>query len=59
MAQTDRDALLALYDATDGPKWTNNTSWNTDADLSEWHGVKLNGEGRVAELSLDENNLRG
>eukprot|EP00752_Nemacystus_decipiens_P016381 g14643.t1 len=59
MAQTDRDALSALHNATDGPKWKNNTNWNTDADLSEWYGVKLNGEGRVAELSLGNNNLRG
>ena len=58
MAQTDRDALLALYNATDGPNWKNKTNWNTDADLSEWHGVDVN-EGRVAKLRLIGNNLRG
>ena len=24
---TDRAALVALYDATEGPNWTNNTNW--------------------------------
>eukprot|EP00752_Nemacystus_decipiens_P008486 g7583.t1 len=59
MAQTDRDALNALYHATDGPRWWKSTNWNTDAALSEWHGVVLNDEGRVKQLKLDANNLRG
>ncbi|CAM9780244.1 unnamed protein product, partial [Ectocarpus sp. 12 AP-2014] len=25
----------------------NNTSWGTDADLSQWHGVGVNDQGRV------------
>ena len=59
MAQTDRDALLALYNATDGANWENGTSWNTDAPLSGWYGVETNGEGRVWTLSLNYNSLRG
>eukprot|EP00752_Nemacystus_decipiens_P005495 g4975.t1 len=59
MASTDRDALLALYTATDGPNWKENRNWNTYADLSEWDGVSVNGEGRVVAISLDFNNLRG
>ncbi|CAN0318444.1 unnamed protein product, partial [Scytosiphon promiscuus] len=59
MAPTDRDILVALYEATDGPNWTNSSNWNTDAELSEWYGVKLNGEGRVVKLSLNNNNLAG
>ena len=59
MAPTDRDVLVALYNATDGPNWGNSSNWDTDTDLSEWYGVKLNGEGRVVELSLFGNNIRG
>ena len=30
----DRDALVALYNATGGPNWTNNSGWLTDAPFS-------------------------
>ncbi|CAN0571569.1 unnamed protein product, partial [Laminaria digitata] len=59
MASTDRDALVALYNATDGAHWKRKTNWNTSADLSQWHGIKVNGQGRVVELHLSDNNLRG
>ena len=36
---TDRDALEALYNATDGPNWTNNSNWLSDRPIGEWHGV--------------------
>ena len=32
-------ALVALYNATDGPNWEDNTNWLTDALLSDWAGV--------------------
>ena len=35
-------ALAALYNATDGPNWTNNTNWLTDAPLDDWAGVSAN-----------------
>lgn len=59
MAQTDREALGALYNATGGPNWTQNKNWNMDADLSEWHGIETNDQGRVVDLSLESNNLQG
>ncbi|CAN0326977.1 unnamed protein product, partial [Scytosiphon promiscuus] len=58
MAPTDRDVLVALYSATDGPNWKKNTNWNTGAPLSEWYGVTAD-QGRVVELRLDNNNLQG
>ena len=48
----DRAALVALYEATDGPNWTDNTNWLSDAPLGEWHGVETDGAGRVVELDL-------
>ena len=45
----NREAVLvALYNATDGPNWTDNENWLTDAPLSEWAGV-----GSYAEWSED------
>ncbi len=58
-AETDRAALVALYDATDGPSWKNSANWLTDAPLSDWHGVSTDGNGRVTELILTENVLKG
>ncbi|CAN0168804.1 unnamed protein product, partial [Ectocarpus sp. 13 AM-2016] len=59
MASTDRDSLLALFNATDGANWKNNNRWGTDADLSQWNGVGVNDQGRVVELDLRYNKLRG
>ncbi len=54
----DRAALVALYDATGGDSWTNNTGWKSNDSLGDWHGVNtLNG--RVTALSLNNNSLTG
>lgn len=56
---TERDALIALYDATNGDAWTNNTNWCTDADLSEWYGISMDNNGKVSSINLSSNNLTG
>ena len=56
---SDQDVLTALYEATDGPNWTNSQNWLTDAPLDDWHGVSVDGEGRVTSLDLRENGLNG
>ena len=48
----DRAALVALYNATDGPNWLNSENWLTDAPLGEWYGVETNASGRVIRLVL-------
>ena len=58
-AQTDREALVALYNATNGPNWTNNTNWVSEAHLGQWHGVSTDESGRVNNLELVDNNLVG
>ena len=55
---SDRDVLVALYNATDGPKWTNSTNWLSDQPLGDWHGVTTS-NGRVTKLELRENQLKG
>ena len=55
----DRAALAALYHATDGPNWRNNTNWLTDQPLHTWYGVTTDDSGRVTELSLRDNRLNG
>ncbi|CAN0303503.1 unnamed protein product [Ectocarpus sp. 6 AP-2014] len=59
MVSTDRDALAALYNATDGANWTTSKNWKTEAPLSQWHGVNVDYQGRVTKLQLNSNNLKG
>jgi len=50
--------LVALYNATDGANWTNNTNWLSDRPIDEWYGVSCV-SGRVNSLDLNNNNLTG
>ena len=63
----DRAALMALYEATDGPNWTHSANWLdppesevvfTASALDAWHGVTAY-DGRVRAVELPENNLQG
>ena len=58
-AETDREALVALYNATDGENWNASGNWLSDVPLSEWGGVTTNGDGRVTELDRKANGLSG
>ena len=57
VAEQDSLALVALYDSTGGTNWTNNTNWLT-GPVSTWYGITVS-NGRVTEISLNENNLAG
>ena len=58
-SETDREALVALYNATDGENWNRSANWLSDAPLGEWRGVDTDGDGRVIVLDLDGNGLSG
>ena len=51
-AASDRAALEALYRATGGDSWTDNTNWLSAAPLGDWYGVETNEQGRVSGLRL-------
>lgn len=57
VAMTDSLALVALYNATNGANWTNNTNWLT-GPVNTWHGITVE-SGRVTEIDLYFNNLNG
>jgi len=59
LRMNDSLALVALYNATDGANWTNNTNWLSDRPISEWYGVDCGTLGRVNGLDLYYNNLTG
>ena len=55
----DRDALVALYNATGGPNWSDNEGWLSDAPIREWNGVFTSGSGLVTSLYLGYEQLTG
>ena len=58
-SETERDALVALYNATVGENWRNSANWLSDAPLGEWEGVTTDSDGRVTGVALAENRLSG
>jgi hypothetical protein len=64
VSQTEREALLVLYQATDGNHWKNSDGWlGAPGTECEWFGVScfepLAGTATVTALNLGENNLKG
>jgi len=55
---SQREALVALYNATNGPNWGRNTNWLTNNDIATWYGVEVS-DGSVTALNLVEDNLAG
>ena len=52
----EKEALVALYNATNGDNW--NTTWNINGTVDSWHGVKVESD-KVTEINLQFNNLEG
>ena len=56
----DREVLGALYNATNGHAWKDNTGWLSDEPLNNWSKVETDPEtGRVYILLLNDNGLSG
>ncbi len=56
--QAECEALVALYNSTDGPGWTNSTNWLVTNTPGNWHGVTVE-SGHVTILNLGYNQLSG
>jgi len=55
----DSLALVALYEATDGDNWVDNTNWLIES-VSSWYGVETDpNTGEVVYIDLSDNNLVG
>ena len=55
----DRDTIIAIYNATDGPGWTSQMNWVSDEPVGTWEGVMTDERGRVTELNLAGFGLMG
>lgn len=62
---SQRAALIDLYDATNGDQWKHNDNWCSDLPISQWYGVTTYGERDntdsqvVYYLGLSNNDLSG
>lgn len=57
--ETERDALIMLYNNLRGNEWKNHDGWCSDLPLSQWYGVRTDNDGRVTELLLHDNEISG
>lgn len=61
----ERNALIAFYNAMDGPHWVDNTNWCSDKPVNEWTGIYTQNEwsnstdGYVRTIFLPGNGVRG
>lgn len=56
--QTECEALVALYDSTNGPGWTGSTGWLSTNTPCTWRGVSCS-SGHVTNIDLADNQLSG
>src|SRR5690606_14827683 len=56
ISSTEKDALIALYNATNGSNW--NTTWDLNKSVNTWYGITIEND-RVIEINLPFNNLEG
>ncbi len=58
LPQAECKALVAIYTATGGAEWKNNTGWLASTAPCTWYGITCASE-HVTSISLPGNNLRG
>jgi Leucine-rich repeat (LRR) protein len=51
-------ALVDLYESTNGAEWFNNTNWLEGLDVSTWYGISVT-EGHISLIEMNGNNLVG
>lgn len=56
--EKERQVLIDLYNALDGPNWSCNSNWCSEQPLDYWYGVRVEDE-HVVEISLMQNGCKG
>jgi Leucine-rich repeat (LRR) protein len=58
--QTEVDALVALYNSTNGAQWNDNTNWLVgDPCDNSWFGITCDNSSGIKSIILFRNNLTG
>jgi Leucine-rich repeat (LRR) protein len=55
----ERNALMVLYNSTNGDGWFNDTGWGTDSSHCDWYGVTCSEHEHVTIIDLSFNGLTG
>jgi len=60
----DEQALLDLYNGTNGDQWNNNDGWastidGSNCDVCRWYGITCDQSNNIIEIDLSFNNLVG
>ncbi len=58
IADAEYNALLDLYNSTNGASWANSTNWLTSSPVSNWYGIITEGI-HINNIYLFNNNLSG
>lgn len=56
---SEKQALLKIYKATDGANWNPDKIWNTKQSPSTWYGVEISESGHVKGIELTGAGLNG
>lgn len=57
---TQRIALMSLFESLDGKHWRLKTNWGSaTVPIDKWYGVHIDGAGRVWKIDLRGNGLKG
>ncbi len=54
----EKEALIAIYNAMDGPNWKNSENWCSDREVDSWFNVSVE-DGHVTNIAFYWNDLKG
>jgi len=62
LSTSERDALVAFYNSTNGDNWLSNEFWTTSAPVDSWHSLStyiIDGQEHVSDFNFLGNNTVG
>lgn len=57
--EAERAALMAIFNALDGPNWESHGYWGTEAPVTRWPKVMCDENGHVVSLNLNDPRIKG
>lgn len=57
--EAERTALMAIFNALDGPNWESHGYWGTEAPVTRWSKVMCDENGHVVSLNLNDPGIKG